>query len=169
MRFPGKRKYGGIHWPHALKQGNAVTCSQLPGKTQSGASFLSDRPMTFPARPCILKPVSSQFQICDGLSARFFSTKKFSKPLNQASKSSFEILTLFFSRGRDFRNFTQGFRLKKEPNHLFPGLLSLKGVVFLSLSRNVLTVLSKDSLDTPKPQVCHYNQPICQLVFFLLC
>ena len=40
----------------------------------------------------------------------------------------------------------------KLPNHLYPGLLSLKGVVLPSLSRNFFTALRKPSLDKPKPQ-----------------
>ena len=63
------------------------------------------------------------------LICEIFSNQKILKLLNQATKSSFEILALFFSRGRDFRNFTRGFRLTKSGNHLFPGLLSWKGVM----------------------------------------
>lgn len=40
----------------------------------------------------------------------------------------------------------------KLPNHLFPGLLSFKGVVPPSLSRNFFTALRKPSFDKPKPR-----------------
>ena len=41
----------------------------------------------------------------------------------------------------------------KLPNHLLPGLLSLKGVVLPSLSRNFCTALRKPSFDKPKPRL----------------
>ena len=142
--MPGKRKYGGMHWPHALKQGSTVTCSRLPGRTPYGASFLSAGPMTLPAWPCMSKPVSSQFQICAGLFARSFAIKNASKLSNQASTSLLEIFALFFSRGRALRNFTYGLR--------FILYDTTEGVALPSLSRNILTAPGKDSLDAPKPR-----------------
>ena len=127
-----------------------VICSRLPERTRYGACFLWDGPMIFPARPCMSKPVSSQFQICDGLLARLLATKNSSKSSNQASTSSLEILALFFSRGRALRTFTFGFLLTNPRNHLLPALLFLKGVGLPSLSRNFLTAWNKESLDTPK-------------------
>ena len=98
--------------------------------------------MTFPARPCISKPVSSPFHICDGLSARFFSTKKI-KPGVSISRS----LPVSFQEVVTFVILPEGFA-KQKSETICPQVCSLEKGFFFHLCERMFWPCKVNTIET---------------------